>query len=82
MCIDSNSIWQSTNSEEILSSNWSNELDILSACSKFIPNCLDLTTASANALVLPPNDNFKDEDALFTSRNTSFSLTTNLFWEA
>ena len=64
---------------EIESSKFNNPLDILEACSKFNPNCFDLTTDSANAEALPPNDNFKDADALPTSFKISFSLTINLF---
>ena len=68
-----------SNSLEIESSKFNNPLDILEACSKFSPNCFDLTTDSANAEALPPNDNFKEADALPTSFKTSFSLTINLF---
>ncbi len=46
----------------------SNKLsDILSACSKVIPNCFALKAASANLAAVPPTDNLIASETLATS---------------
>ena len=70
------------NSLSMEDSNCNKLWDIFSACSKFKPNCLALTAASATASALPPKVNFKEADALDTSRSTCFSFITSLFREA
>ena len=67
-----------SNSEEIEDSNSNSPLDILSACSKFKPNCLACITDLVTASRLPPKDNFTALEALFTSLRTSLSFIADL----